>query len=175
MLRTATLLWGVLLSGIVTPAATSPFASGAKVTVLLFARTDCPITNRYAPELKRIAAEHANDGVRFWLVYPDRTETKSTIERQVAEYGFPGTPIQDQQNDLVRKARATVAPEAAVFDGAGQLVYHGRIDNRWVAPGKSRPQATVHDLEDAIRSALHGIKIAAPETRAVGCALADVR
>ncbi|MBV8833214.1 MAG: hypothetical protein JO108_28800, partial [Acidobacteriaceae bacterium] len=68
----------------------------------------------------------------------------------------------------------TVAPEAAVFDSGGKLIYHGRIDDRWIEIGKSRPAPTTHDLEDAISAVLARRTVAHPETRAIGCSLADL-
>src|SRR3954465_15921151 len=47
-------------------------ASG-KITVLIFVRTDCPISNRYAPTMKRLAAAHA-EKVSFRIIYPRRAE-----------------------------------------------------------------------------------------------------
>jgi MoxR-like ATPase len=151
-----------------------PFTSPAHVRVLLFVRTDCPITNRYAPELERIGEEFKNRDVRFWLVYPDAAETAAAIRAHIAEYHFPGEPVRDPEHVLVRRAHATVAPEAAVFDAAGRLVYHGRIDDRYVDIGKARPAAQTHDLENAIAAVLAGKPVAVAETHAVGCSLADV-
>lgn len=152
----------------------NPFTHPARARVFLFVRTDCPITNRYAPELERIAAEFDHRGVDFWLVYPDSSESASAIENHLAQYRFPGTPLRDPHHWLVHRARATVAPEAAVFDSAGNLIYHGRIDDRWVDIGQARPAARIHDLENAIDAVLAGKPVAQPETRAVGCSLADV-
>jgi hypothetical protein len=154
--------------------AVHPLDDGAKVNVLLFVRTDCPITNRYAPELKRLATEFSGHGVRFWLVYPDRSETNGDIDSHIQSYGFPGTPVRDPERSLERYAKATVAPEAAVFGKNGGLVYHGRIDDQWVRFGLSRPEATRHDLELAIRDALEGKAAEPSETKAVGCYLADL-
>lgn len=151
-----------------------PFAAAARARVFLFVRTDCPITNRYAPELQRIGAEFKNRGVEFWLVYPDGSETARSIENHIAQYAFPGVPLRDPQHELVKRAEATVAPEAAVFDGAGRLRYHGRIDDRYVDIGKARAAPQTHDLEDAIAAVLAGKPVAQPETRAVGCSLADI-
>jgi hypothetical protein len=151
-----------------------PFASHAAVTVLLFVRTDCPITNRYAPELQRLAEEFKTRSVAFWLVYPDRDEAPQHIQDHIRDFGFPGQPLRDPHHELVREAHATVAPEAAVFNNAGQLKYHGRIDDRYVDIGKTRPAAREHDLEDAISAVLAGKALAHTETRAVGCSLADV-
>lgn len=151
-----------------------PFATPSRARVLLFVRTDCPITNRYAPELQRIAQEFEGRGVRFYLVYPDATETTSAIREHIAQYHFPGEPVRDPQHTLVRRARASVAPEAAVFDQAGKLMYHGRIDDRYVDIGKARPAAQTHDLENAITAVLAGKPVPQAETHAVGCSLADV-
>ena len=142
--------------------------------VLLFVRTDCPITNRYAPELQRIGKEFEPRGVQFWLVYADSSETPAGIEAHIAQYGFPGKPVRDPDHVIVKRAHASVAPEAAVFDRMGRLEYHGRIDDRYVDIDKSRQQADVHDLEDAIAAVLAGKRVANPETRAIGCSLADV-
>jgi hypothetical protein len=150
-----------------------PFASPRGLQVLLFVRTDCPITNRYAPELRRIAHEFTD--VNFWLVYPDRTATADSIREHIGQYALPGTPVRDPNQVLVERAHAEVAPEAAVFDARGTEVYHGRIDDRWVDFGKSRTQAQTHDLENAIRDALAGRRVAQPSTRAIGCSLADLR
>lgn len=152
----------------------NPFADMHKANVLVFVRTDCPITNRYAPELARIAQSFENQPVAFWLVYPDRSESAANIQRQVQDFRLPGTPLLDPKHLLVAKAKATVAPEAALFDATGQLRYRGRIDNRWVAPGQSRPAATIHDLEDAVRAVLHHQPVKQFETAAVGCALTDI-
>jgi AhpC/TSA family len=155
--------------------ATNPFLGAAKARVFLFVRTDCPITNRYAPELKRIAARFRDRGVAFWLVYPDRSEGEEDIRKHIESYGFPGTPLRDPDNQLERKSRVTVAPEAAIFDADGQLRYHGRIDDRWVSFGVSKPSATQHDLETALTEVLAGQPVKVPVTRAVGCYLADLR
>ncbi len=144
------------------------------VQVFLFVRTDCPITNRYAPELRRIATEFQGRHVAFYLVYPDPNENKRAIENHIAEFHFPGAPLRDPGHELEKRAHATTAPEAAVFDAAGNLKYHGRIDDLWLAPGKSQPAARIHDLEDAISAVVAGKPVARPETRAIGCSLKDL-
>jgi hypothetical protein len=155
-------------------AADDPFASSARARVLIFVRTDCPITNRYAPELQRLSQEFSGRGAEFWLVYPDSAETAVSMKRHRAEFNFPGTVLRDPRHSLVKLAHATTAPEAAVFDSAGKLLYHGRIDDRWVNPGTARPAARTHDLEDAIAAVLAGHRPAQAATPAVGCSLADV-
>jgi hypothetical protein len=152
----------------------NPFAS-SKVNVLLFLRTDCPISKRYAPELAHIAQTFKGQPVAFWLVFADRSESAGDVRGTVDQYKFPGTPIRDDRHELIHLARATVAPEAAVFTPAGALLYHGRIDDRYVDIGRARAVAGTHDLEDAISAALAGKPVRRAATQAVGCALADLQ
>jgi hypothetical protein len=152
-----------------------PFAVPARVRVFVFVRTDCSVSNRYAPELRHIAEVFAAQGVEIWLVYPDSSETVDRIRRHLVEYGFPGRPLRDPDHELVKRALATFAPEAAVFDSTGKLVYHGRIDDLWADVGKARPFARVHDLEDAISAVLEGRSIPNAVTRTVGCSLPEVK
>lgn len=92
----------------------------------------------------------------------------------MTQYGFPGTVIRDPAHALVRRSRATVTPEAAVFSATGKLLYHGRIDNRFVELGKVMASPTRRDLEDAINAALDGRPQPEAFAPAVGCYLADV-
>src|SRR5271168_3434455 len=152
-----------------------PFATPARVRVFLFIRSDCSVSNRYAPELRHIAEVFSGHDVELWLVYADPSETVEHIRRHLVEFGFPGEPLRDPDHALVKRAQATFAPEAAVFDAGGKLVYHGRIDDLWADVGKARPFARIHDLEDAISAVLEGRAVAIGATRAVGCSLTDVK
>jgi len=152
-----------------------PFEDRSRVHVLVFVRTDCPITNRYAPELRRIRDRFSGAAVDFSLVYSGKIETRTAVEQHVREYQFPGTAYLDPKHELAGRAHATVAPEAAVFDRSGRPLYLGRIDDRWISFGRSRPQATTHDLETAITAVLAGRTPAERKTRAIGCSLEDVR
>ncbi|HYM23302.1 MAG TPA: redoxin domain-containing protein [Vicinamibacterales bacterium] len=148
-------------------------AAGAKAIVFLFTASDCPISNRYAPEVQRLYREFAPKGVRFWLVYPNPAETAHSIRDHEKSFGYPAEALRDPKQQLVKAARATVTPEAAIFVG-GRLVYHGRIDDRIVDLGFERPAPTVHDLDDALTAILAGKPVAHPATQAVGCFIADM-
>jgi len=149
-----------------------PFAGDAKATVLVFVSTDCPISNRYAPELRRLFERFAPRGVAFRLVYPAAEESPATIREHVREYGFPFAALRDPGHALVARARATVTPESAVFTHGGQLVYHGRIDDRQVDFGEARPEPTRRDLEAALEAVLAGQTPSEAEAPAIGCAIA---
>ncbi|MFN7975489.1 MAG: redoxin domain-containing protein [Acidobacteriota bacterium] len=148
-------------------------APGGAPIVLLFTRSDCPVSNRYAPEIARLYDELHPSGVAFWLVFVDRDEPALAIEKHVADFRYPCPALRDPAHALVKLAGARVTPEAAVFV-SGRLAYRGRIDDWYESPGRSRAAPTTHDLEDAVRDLLAGRAVARPSIDAVGCVIADL-
>jgi thiol-disulfide isomerase/thioredoxin len=150
-----------------------PLASPSeRVTVFLFVATDCPISNRYAPAVRRLHEEFGAKGVRFWMVYADPAEKAEAIRRHLEDYGYGIAALRDPRHALVKLADARVTPEAAVFvhtETGPSLVYRGRIDDWYVDFGRSRAAPTTRDLADALDAALAGRPVATPTTRAVGC------
>jgi hypothetical protein len=143
----------------------------ATATVLVFVATDCPISNRYAPELRRLSDRYAPQGVVFRLVYPTARESLDAIRDHAREYALPFAAYHDPRHAVAARAKATVTPEAAVFTRAGELVYHGRIDDRAVDFGETRLEPTRRDLEEAIDAALAGRAPAETFAPAIGCAI----
>ena len=144
------------------------------LTVLIFVSTECPVSNRYAPEITRLHAEFARRGFHFRLVYPNPADQDAAIRQHLEAYRLPALAERDPAHRLVTLAGATVTPEAAVFDAAGRLVYRGRIDDRYIDFGKDRHTPTQRDLENALDAALAGTPIAVKQTQAIGCILADL-
>ncbi len=149
--------------------------AGTKAVVFLFTTTDCPISNRYAPEIRRIVEKYVPRGVVFRLVYPGPNETPAAIREHMAAFSYEGAieAVRDPKLALVKFVGATITPEAAVYAG-GRVVYRGRIDDRYVDLGLERPMPTTHDLADAIGAAIAGKPIAHATTQAVGCFIADM-
>jgi thiol-disulfide isomerase/thioredoxin len=144
-----------------------------KVLVFVFVRTDCPISNRYAPLLQEMNKKYGQQ-VLFRLVFPDRTESPDKIQHYLEEYGYQLAAIRDLDHALVKKTVAKATPEAAVFNAKGQLVYHGRIDNLYEHIGQSRRAATTHELADAIEAASKGVNPPVSTAEAVGCFISDL-
>jgi thiol-disulfide isomerase/thioredoxin len=144
-----------------------------KVLVLIFVRTDCPISNRYAPLLQEMNKKYGQQ-TSFHLVFPDRTESTDKIRHYLLEYNYQLPAIRDLDHALVKKTMAKATPEAAVFDAKGELVYHGRIDNLYEHIGQSRRAATTHELADAIEAASKGLNPRVSTTEAVGCFISDL-
>jgi hypothetical protein len=148
-------------------------SSPGKAVILIFVRTDCPISNRYAPVIQRLSAQYA-DKTSFWLVYPARAESPEKIRQHEHDFGYKLPALRDLQHTLVKQSRVSITPEAAVFDANHRLVYHGRIDDLYQDFGRSRPAATTHELDDAIRAAIAGKALPADTAPAVGCYISDL-
>ena len=151
--------------------------SEARATVFVFTRTDCPISNRYAPEIQRIYREFASDHIAFWLVYLDPDQAVDAIRRHLKEYNYPFGGLRDPQHEFVRLTGVRVTPEVAVFvPGASgaRMLYRGRIDDKYVDFDKERPQPTTHDLERVLKAIVGGERVEVETTRAVGCFISDL-
>src|SRR3954463_5281343 len=131
--------------------------AGTKAIVFIFTSTDCPISNRYAPEIRRIADRFSSEGVVFRLVYPNPAEEPQAIREHMTAYSYAGAlePLRDPTLALVKFTGVAVTPEAAVVAG-GKVVYRGRIDDRYVDLGRERPAATQRDLFDALTAIAAG-------------------
>lgn len=147
----------------------------AVATVLVFSRTDCPISNRYAPTIRSLYEAWRPRGVDFFLVYVDPRENADGIRRHREEYQFGCPGLRDPLHELVAQCSATVTPEAVVFDSKRIIAYRGRIDDLFAAFGASRTEATTHELADAITAVVAGRPVAQPVTRAIGCYIADLK
>lgn len=156
--------------------AVDPLAGAAgTLAALVFVTPDCPVSNRYAPELGRIAAAHPE--LAWFLVYPDPDVDAAQIETHRREYALPGTPLRDPGHVLVARAGVVVTPEVAVFRRGddGPPLYRGRIDDRVPEYGRARPEPTRRDLVLALEAASRGAAAPQPTTVAVGCPIDDLR
>jgi hypothetical protein len=139
--------------------------------VLIFMSVECPIANRYAPILRRLT--ESNKEARFVLVYPHPDEDEEKIRKHLKEYELTVEAWRDPEKSLVQRVGATITPEAVVYAGK-DLVYRGRIDNRYAEWGRKRPAATRHDLQEVLDAIAAGGKLEQHFTQAVGCYISSV-
>ncbi len=147
---------------------------GSRAVVLFFAASDCPVSNRYIPEIQRLAKQFEPLGVKVWFVYPNPGDNANIVRAHDLEYSITANTVLDTTQSLTQMAHVTTTPEAAVFvtpNGGLHEVYRGRIDDRYLSLGTERPQATHHDLEEANRAVLAGKLVPQPTGPPVGCSI----
>jgi len=147
--------------------------NAGKIVVLVFLRRDCPVSGRYAPVVQRISQQFS-DSASFWLVYPDKSDSPHEIRKYLQDYGYHLPALRDPEHALVKLGHAQITPEVAVFDSHRHLIYDGRIDDWYVDLGQARTAPTTHELEEAIRAAKAGRRLAKSEVRGVGCYISDL-
>lgn len=136
--------------------------------VLVFVTDQCPIANRYAPEIQRIEAEFGKKGVGFSLVYLGSPKYASEYRKHWKEFGYQIPGFMDPELKWVKATGVTVTPEVVVFDAGWRMKYRGRIDNQNVEHGKVR-EGYRRDLRVALDEILAGLPVSQPTTAAVGC------
>jgi len=144
-----------------------------RANVLFFVRTDCPISNGYAPEITRIEKQYGAEKINFYIVYAMRDLSEPAAREHMKEYKLAGPAIIDRKHELVKAVGATVTVEAAVIGREGKLIYLGRIDDQYAGLGKPRTVVTTHELRDALDAVVEGKEPKVSRTKAVGCAITE--
>jgi hypothetical protein len=140
------------------------------VEALFFVTNDCPVSNYYSHEIRRICDDYAQRGVGCTLVYTDPTMTDAQAREHAKEYGHGAYPkIVDRDRVLVKATGAAINPTAVVVGPDESIVYRGRIDNFYAAIGRPRRVVTRHDLRDALDAVMAGKPVTEQEAPAVGC------
>src|SRR5580658_8992467 len=86
-----------------------PLEAGANTgSVLIFYWHDCPICNSYAPEINRLSAHYTN--FAFYIVQVDPDLTPAAAKNHARQYELRPPVLLDARHNLVRLAKATVAP-----------------------------------------------------------------
>ena len=164
------------LSGRAVPLVAS---AGSRGSVFVFIRTDCPISDRYVPELERQQQRAAAAHVEFALVFVDPAEPSDAIRAHIQTFHYTGRVLRDDSHALVRLAGVATTPEAAAFAHEPWPRAASRVSrpdhNRYVDFGRMRPAATDHDLADVIDAFAAGGRLTFRTTKAIGCVIADLR
>jgi hypothetical protein len=144
-------------------------AGEPRARVYVFIASDCPLSNSYAPEIRRTIQEYSPRGVRFTLVYVDPDLTLDQVRRHARDYGYDAPIFLDLSREWVERLGVHVTPEVAVLTPDGAIAYRGRIDDRAMELGKTRPEPTQRDLRLALEDVLQGRPVQVPSAPAVGC------
>jgi hypothetical protein len=142
---------------------------------LFFVTNDCPISNYYSHEIRRICDDFVSRGLGCSLVYTDPTLSDEAARKHAEEYGHGTYPkIVDRAHALVAATGATITPQAVVIRDDETIAYRGRIDNFYAGLGKPRRVVTEHDLRDTLEAVFSGRPVPKPEVQAVGCYIPDL-
>jgi thiol-disulfide isomerase/thioredoxin len=140
-----------------------------KASILVFMAPDCPISQKYTLTLREIAEKYKDRNIPIYLIFPGTYYTKKVIREFTKKYMMVFPVLLDEKLLVTKLLRATITPEAFLFDSLGNHLYSGRIDNWFESLGKSRFVITERDLQSAMDSYFMGEAIKVKKTKSVGC------
>jgi len=154
-----------------------PFA--ARLRVVCFLGCDCPVAKLYAPRLKTLAQQFAEQGVEFFAINSNPQDSIAKLAQYAKDHGLDDSAItfpmlKDHDGQVALRFGATRTPEVFVIDSLGQVIYQGRIDDQY-RPGVVTDQPTRDDLRIAIEEYLAGKTVSVSATTAAGCRIAKRR
>ncbi len=136
-----------------------------QAVVLVFVSTQCPISNRYLPELSAIGKDFAGKGVAVLGVNSNHNE-QGEIAAWAKDRGVDFPVLCDADHRLADALGIETVPTAVVLDAKHVVRYRGRIDDDPMG-GRARKR----DLRDAVAAVLENREIAEPETTPRGCSV----
>jgi AhpC/TSA family len=148
---------------------------GYEAVALVFMMTECPISREFVPELNRLAATVADKPVKFLGVISEPGLSRAAAVAFQKEFKIEFPLLFDASGELAAELKPTHVPEAFVLDAGAEVVYRGRIDDRYRELGKKRPAPTTHELADAIDAVLEGKPVEVPRTEPIGCPMETTR
>ncbi len=125
-------------------------------------------------DLRQLEGDFANDPIEFVGLFPNPSTTENQIEEFRESY-FLTMPLHADTAHWATVLGARWTPEVFVLDAGDSVVYRGRINDRYFAPGKRKPKTSKRDLDAALRDCLAGRPVAEPATPAVGCPIEGLR
>jgi hypothetical protein len=146
---------------------------GARGLVLVFVSVDCPIANRFLPEIESLGARFGPEGLPVAYVYASPFESDAQVAAHRREYGLLLPAFRDPGFRVARRFGACLTPEAVLIRPDGFVAYRGRINDQYTAPGLGRPAPTRYDLAEAAAEYLSGGLASQRLVPAVGCRFRD--
>ena len=150
----------------------SDFAS-AKIVVVAFLGTECPLAKLYAPRLARLADQFRDRGVQFLGIVSNRQDSVTEMEHYARVHGINFPLLKDAGNVVADRFMAIRTPEVFILDHDRRVRYWGRVDDQYGIGDKfvnfSRDKPTRRDVAVAVEELLAGRPVSVAVTKATGC------
>lgn len=144
-----------------------------KPLLVLFICNHCPYVIHISKRLGELATQWQQQGVQVVginsndaVAYPEDAPEKMPAEAWRAGYSFPY--LFDEEQSVAKAFNAVCTPDIFLFDGAGELFYHGQFDAS--RPKNSLP-VTGEDLAAAVAAVLTGAEPPAKVLPSIGCSI----
>ena len=145
-----------------------------KPVLLFFVSPFCSTTRGFVQEINQIAADHGKQ-LSIYIIQCDPEVTRDVAIEHATLSEFSVPVLLDTAQDLTRRLKATVTPEAILLTAKAEPFYQGRINDLYLGPTKRQRSATTHDLREAIASLMAGKPAPQPQHAAQGCKIGGIQ
>lgn len=146
----------------------------AKVLVVAFLGTECPLANVYLPRLAELSEKWKSEGVAFLGINSNQQDSITEVANHAQRMEIPFPVLKDPANEIADRFGAVRTPEVFLLDGDRVVRYWGRIDDQY-GVGFQRKKTGRNDLGEAIEELLAGKAVSQPVTEAPGCLIGRVK
>lgn len=138
-------------------------------TAYIFIAEECPVCNYLGKTLKKISEEYQDD-VKFVAVFPQKMSSYKTASVFKKKYGLDHFTIElDHDLRITNHYNASVTPEVVIVDDNDKILYQGRINNSYAAPGRMRHGRVTEDLIKALDAVVLRRSVPKPWPDPIGC------
>lgn len=150
----------------------------AKIVVVAFVGTECPLAKLYAPRLQAMSEEFADQGVEFLCINSNLQDSITEISSYARRHGLSVPILKDLGSKIATQFGASRTPEVFVLDENRTVRYHGRIDAQYgfgYGVGYAKPKLDRRDLATAVEELLAGKPVSVATTEIRGCLIGKAR
>ena len=138
-------------------------------TAYVFMAEECPVCNYLGKTLNRLSAEYS-DEVKFVAVFPQRRSHIKSASQFKKKYDLNLFTIKiDHDRVITDRYNASATPEVVLVNNKDEILYQGRVNDSYAAPGRMRHGKVTEDLEIAIQNAIANRITTKPWPDPIGC------
>lgn len=145
---------------------------GENGLLVAFTCNHCPYAIAVWPRLIRHAATLKEMGIQAVAINPNihpdyPQDSVPAMQEKLAQWGIDFPYLADETQAVARAFGAQCTPDIYLFNGEGELYYHGRIDDYW----KDEAKVTAEELLPAAQAMVDGRGVPQPQHPTIGCSI----
>jgi len=134
--------------------------------VFVFLNVECPICQKYQGDFKSI--HQLNDKILVYYVFPGQQKKEDILRFCSYDSMTSKSIVSDSDFILSKSLGALITPQAIVLKNQ-KTVYAGKIDDRFLNLGASKPKAGINYVNNALFSLSRNEDVRIKQTEPVGC------
>lgn len=137
----------------------------------VFIAEECPISIYMVPDLIKLTEEFSSVS-NFIMVFPMKKSSMESARKFLDDYNLQQFEIAlDSEQKIATEFKAKITPEIVIEEASsGEILYRGRINDAYFAPGRKRHTPPVRDAQIAFKHIIENHqKAPEPWEKAIGC------